>query len=473
MIRLIAIMSLFATIGVVAFRNWYYALCGLAVATVLTQHPDMPTMLFGIPGMNPWNAALACILLARLLHMQHEHGRAPTGPWLKLSFASYAGLILVAGFVGALDHAAVKGEAAARLDFRGFLIDCIINPMKYLVLGVLFYSATVTPARVRAAILAATGSGILYALLMFKTIHLRVFTINFEDARRLTDKLVGLYATDLAQLFAFTIWAAVLATPLVLNRLLRAVWVTSAIATALCFISLKARGAFIAFLSAGLALGVLRSRRLLVLLPLCVLGAIWWDPTVVDRTLTGVGSESHFDDTDLHDWDEISAGRITGLWPPTINQILKAPVLGHGRYAILREDVYNAIVASEGSVPSHPHNAYLEILLDAGVVGLAVCTLLLATLTVASLSLMQAHDARLARALGSITFVAVVIVATSSLTSQSFYLTQSMVPYACFFGTALRVWTERRHATATAAASRHQLHHFNHATGAYWGAPTQ
>ena len=68
---------------------------------------------------------------------------------------------------------------------------------------------------------------------------------------------------------------------------------------------------------------------------------------------------------------EISAGRTDRSWLPLIVEYVKSPkklLLGNGRFAILSSDA----VAS-GITPNtykHPHNMYLEQILDAGIFGL-------------------------------------------------------------------------------------------------------
>jgi hypothetical protein len=84
--------------------------------------------------------------------------------------------------------------------------------------------------------------------------------------------------------------------------------------------------------------------------------------TIVDRASKGVQS---------HDWNEISSGRIGGLWLPLLEECTSHPLkllLGDGRYSIVRTDA-----AATGTIleyVGHPHNMYLEQLLDVGILGL-------------------------------------------------------------------------------------------------------
>ena len=72
------------------------------------------------------------------------------------------------------------------------------------------------------------------------------------------------------------------------------------------------------------------------------------------------------------DRDEISAGRIDSTWLPLINEYSKDPmklIFGNGRFAIQSSD---AVARGMATDHSHPHNMYLEQVLDAGLIGLTV-----------------------------------------------------------------------------------------------------
>jgi O-antigen ligase len=76
------------------------------------------------------------------------------------------------------------------------------------------------------------------------------------------------------------------------------------------------------------------------------------------------------------DRDAISAGRIDDIWLPLIKEYAKSPkkmIFGSGRYAI-----HSSNAASKGEILqdiSHPHNMFLEIIIDAGLIGFTVIAL--------------------------------------------------------------------------------------------------
>lgn len=67
--------------------------------------------------------------------------------------------------------------------------------------------------------------------------------------------------------------------------------------------------------------------------------------------------------------DAVSAGRIEGIWLPLVPELWKNPILGNGLSSIM----WSFPMVNGAMLPvAHPHNAYLEALLDMGIVGLAL-----------------------------------------------------------------------------------------------------
>jgi len=204
---------------------------------------------------------------------------------------------------------------------------------------------------------------------------------------------------------------------------------------ALCF----SRGAYLGFCVVWLALGLLRWRKLLVAGPVFAAIVLVAMPGVKDRLLSG------FDENPMggRDWNTITAGRTGELWPPVIKQIRKSPVLGHGRLGIWRTEAYREISERLESpvVPSTPHNAYLEILLDGGLVGLGVVLTVFVGSAVLGGRLVRAlpHDP-LFTALGAMVFVHVIGCMASAVSGGHFFPRQSSLCTYALFLMMVRVW---------------------------------
>ena len=74
------------------------------------------------------------------------------------------------------------------------------------------------------------------------------------------------------------------------------------------------------------------------------------------------------------DMNVVSAGRIEGIWLPLLPEVLESPIWGNGLGSIM----WSAPMQTDTMLlVGHPHNAYLEAVLDMGFVGLGAAARLL------------------------------------------------------------------------------------------------
>jgi len=177
---------------------------------------------------------------------------------------------------------------------------------------------------------------------------------------------LGIHANDLGRLYVsayalllFT-WAA--AGPGPLRPLLLA---TAGVVVASLVLTFS-RGALLGFMIVNvLFLLWRRSGRVLLAAALLAAAAPLLVPDAVFERLDmgfGMGANA------------VSAGRIDGLWLPLLPEALASPVFGHGLGSILWSHAMHAAQAGDPRIigATHPHNAYLETLLDMGLAGLVL-----------------------------------------------------------------------------------------------------
>ena len=428
---------------VYAWRNWFVSLCGLILLTTLSQHHDMPRTMLGIAGLNPWNLVLGVILVAWLTQRRPGYDHPPR--YFLVAFAAYVALLVLGGVRAMFDSEVMvaRGHWAGQ---NRLLFDLILNPLKYVLVGVLFFDGCRTRRQAWLGVHTLLLLGLLHALMMYKTMKGIVFLGNYEDARRMTDKMIGLHANDLAGLLTFAFWSLIVYATLIKGR-----WRWAGIAAAVvilpAIVGCYSRAAFVANVGLALALGVVRWRKLLFLFPLAAVVVILLFPRVATRLTMGLTGEA-VSVTGETDWNEVTAGRTENLWMPTLEQIAEAPLIGHGRLAIWRTHCYDEILAREGNVATHPHNSYLEMLLDSGMVGLSVVLVLLVSLGWMATSMLRSRGDVLVTLAGGMGFVAVVNVAILGLSGQFFYPKESMLWLFCATGLTLRAWCVRGTAVA-------------------------
>jgi O-antigen ligase len=127
------------------------------------------------------------------------------------------------------------------------------------------------------------------------------------------------------------------------------------------------RGAFVAML-AVVAMYLLHFRRLrtaFFVITVAVVGVALAPDAVQDRLLRGLENR-RIESLDSRS-DELSAGRFF-IWQSLAPEIARSPVYGRG----LMSTQWSRFVRSGAFSASHPHNLYLEILMDIGIYG-AIC----------------------------------------------------------------------------------------------------
>ncbi len=199
---------------------------------------------------------------------------------------------------------------------------------------------------------------------------------------------------------------------------------------------------------------ILRWRRLLLLAPVLVLGIVFFLPSVVDRMLFGFVENpddpsttqqyADYEDGQIRTLD-VTSGR-TLVWPLVIDKIKEGPVFGFGRDAMRNKGVslhMATIVGSKGDVFSHPHNAYLQWILDNGVVGFSVVLLFYFLVVKYSLSLFLDSRSTTFIAAGGISAALVLGLLIASMGSQTFYPREGAVGMWCSIMLMFRIYLER------------------------------
>lgn len=435
MLRASALWLLVAFLCAYAFRSWFTALCGLVLLTVVSQHPDMPHSVLGISGLNPWNLVFFAVVAASLTDRKTQRLTPPRG--FSIFLKAYVALLIVSGLRALLDLGPVYVRGNIRTVSDG-VFELWLNPLKYLFVGFLLFRGCQTRKQLWMAIHTLLLFGLLHALLMYKTLKGMVFFGDYKDARRLTDKMVGLDANDLAGLLTLAFWSFVVYAIVQKGRV-RVFALLAAAVILPAMVGCYSRAAFIANVVIALLLGIVRWRKLLMLLPLGGLAVTLVFPRIITRMTMDVSVENIAGEYGT-DWNELTAGRTAGIWEPTIDQIRQSPLIGFGRYTLYRTSCYNAILEREGSVPAHPHNSYLEVLLDSGIIGLLIVLGLMASVGSMALQMARAVQNSLVGLVGGIGLTTLACAATLGMSASFFYPREPLLWLTCGVAITVRAW---------------------------------
>jgi O-antigen ligase len=169
---------------------------------------------------------------------------------------------------------------------------------------------------------------------------------------------LGIHANDLGRLFAVAYALVLFSLTETRDGGLRLLFLGTIGLIVLALTLTFSRGAFFGFIVVNLIFLATRRNATAIIIGLLALGALALaaPAAVYERLATGM-------DGDLN---AISAGRVDEIWLPLLPEVLHSPVWGNGLGSIL----WSAPQKSGRILEvTHPHNAYLQAILDMGFVG--------------------------------------------------------------------------------------------------------
>jgi O-antigen ligase len=416
------------------------------------EHPDMPKSIGGIQGMNLWNVLIANVVFGWLINRPAVVLVSDAPGWLKLGLAAYVCMLTVSYVRLALDP--------SNLDDYSFLSgfsEYWVNSIKFLVPGVLLFDGARDPRRMQMALASVLGIYFLLAVQVIRWMPLS-YIASGDDlsarASKLLENEIGYNRVTLSMLLAGASWAIVAALPLVQRNLSKLAILGAAAIVVFGQALTGGRTGYLCWGVVGLSPCVARWRKLLPLLPLGALSVILLVPAVKDRILMGMGT-TEGNVVIAGDTGEMTSGR-TKIWPHVIDQIGESPLIGHGRLAMRRTGLTEWLIAQMNENFAHPHNAYLEQLLDNGLIGLLiVAPLLLAILYHAFRDFVQRESA-LHAAIGGAAVAMLLALLIGAFGGQTFYPREGYVGMWALIGLAMRAAVERSQGRTDTSVARYE-----------------
>ncbi|MCC7416117.1 MAG: O-antigen ligase family protein [Acidobacteria bacterium] len=455
MIRLAALWIVVFGLAWYARRDWYVSLCGLILLMAVIEHPDVPKTMFGIQGLNFWNFLLAVVVYACVRARGREDLSWDMPPAITALLLAFLAVLLVSFVRMMLDRSYLDDSTTTLIS------EHLVNSVKWIVPGLLLFLGCRTRRRFHLALGSILGIYVLLALYVIKWMPIGLLSDGEaleQRALKILQNEIGYQRVNMSMMLAGAGWA-VLAT-----RSLAATWRMRLGIVALFLVIAYAqavtggRMGYVAWAAVGLGMCLIRGRSLLLLAPVVVLAVQLLVPAAGQRLLQGVddngasdyGGDRYGSGVDLR---TITAGR-TIIWPYVVARIREAPLIGYGRRAMRRTGLTTFLAQDLNEGFEHPHNAYLELLLDNGIVGFAAVMPLF--LVVLALSARLYADSRSAIfvAAGGVTLAMTLSLLVAGFGSQTFYPREGAVGMWCAIGLMLRVWVERKKALAVAVPAR-------------------
>jgi len=323
-----------------------------------------PRSIGGITGLNPVNLLLVGTFGSYLLHAIYHRTLGSFIPrsllWL------YIVPLLIAGAMGSRHVGKIAMyfylvEKVHFIDVLGYVRDMVVKPL-FMVLFALLLGAAVArskdPGKFFAPMLISIWLMSLMVIVYFVLSGSSLAQIASTDNREFLT-LLGMHANQLGRLYVIAYALLLFTWVETRDHGAKMILLATIGIVMVALILTFSRGSFLGvvlvtalFLAArrdigGLLFGALLATAVLFVLP----------QEVYDRAMLGFGQGA----------DAISAGRITTIWIPIIPDILKSPIWGSGAGSMLWSE---AVRTGRAALVTHPHNAYLQILMDMGIIGL-------------------------------------------------------------------------------------------------------
>jgi O-antigen ligase len=454
-IRITALYIVVTALAFYAWKDWFKSLCGLILMMAVFEHEDMPRTMFGIPGMNMWNVLFFVVFLAWLTNRCKEKRTWDMPRYVNILLLMYL-VVIVLGVVRAgLD----PGNMPRIRLFNRLINDDLINTIKWALPGLLLFNGCRTRQRVIMALVSLLG---LYLLVSVQVIRFMPPSAAIGDSSQYSririklNRYMGYSACDISGMLAGASWGILAALPLLRKKIHRFIGLGAVGMVAFGQALTGGRAGYVAWGTTGLLMCLIKWRKYLILAPLVVILIPILLPGVVDRLFVG------FDTTDLtgqmtYDEETVGAGRFA-MWRKAIPKIDESLFLGYGRKATLRTGL-GRVIKETGEVEffGHPHNVYLETLLDNGILGSLPIVLFWGMAVIYSAILFRS-DNHLCSAVGGLALALTLGQMIAGIGAQHYYPRVSTLGMWAAVLLAMRVYIEKKKTQISEAATESSWH---------------
>jgi O-antigen ligase len=417
-IRVTALTVLVAALSIYAWKDWFKSLCGLILMMAVMLHEDMPTNILGIQGLNPWNILFASILLS----WAASRRRRSLDLWdmprhISVLLLMCLGVIVVGVLRAAFNRSHLEGYSLGSL-----ISEELVNTVKWVLPGVLLFDGCRTRKQVVIALVCVLTVYILISIQVVRNMPFQS-ALGGGGAEMVRTRLrvcqgIGYSACDLSAVLAGASWGILAALSWVRRRKYWIMLLAAGGIVAFGQALTGGRAGYVAWGATGLVLCLLKWRKYLILAPMVVVLLPIVLPGVTERMLQGFGQTDVAGQTTIDD-NSITSGR-TIIWPYVIEKIGESPWVGYGRLAMVRTGLRDQLwIEFRESFP-HPHNMYLETLLDNGILGSMPIFALFGMMIVYSTTLFR-NDNRLYAAVGGLALSLMLAQLFAGIGAQHFY----------------------------------------------------
>jgi O-antigen ligase len=344
-------------------RDFRVGVALLIVLMPISSSTLFPHAMFGVTGLNPLNLLIVATLA--VFFMRAAGTPALQGFIPRPFFWLFIVPITAAALIG-MDHVREIPRvfrATGMLEFDtpgGYLRDILIKPMGLAVYACLVAAAVawsarpdrfVIPMLVSVFVMAGVGIGFIASL------GVSLSQLSGTYSRHIMST-IGMHANDLGRLYAVAFALLLFVWDRTHRMGLKTLLVIGMIAVAAALFLTFSRGAFFGFAIVCVLYFILRRtiKTFLILVTMVVPALMFAPGALWSRLQAGAGEGLN----------EITAGRLDEIWMPLMPEIAKTPPWGGGLSSVLWS---RPMRMEEMFFVAHPHNAYLQLYMDLGIIG--------------------------------------------------------------------------------------------------------
>ena len=437
-LKQLLIFAIVAFFCVHARKNAFHSLCALLALVGLMENRDwVPRSLLGIPGLNPWNILLVSTVIF-WRRQRSIHSRVPG--YVVFWFSIYC----IAVFLSTL-RLLLSPTQYIDLSTTSIIMEYFINGVKFILPAVMFYDLCDTKEKVNLALIAITAGYLVLALQIINYMGISDFSGSDLNKRgvRVIARDTGYHRVDASMMLAGASWAIFALTEIYKERKWQIALLGCAAIALLGQVLTGGRAGYLAWAGTGMLLCLIRWRKLLPIAPVAALLLIAFMPGIRERLFSGFADKNSVI-VESRDDSAITSGR-SEIWPYVVHKIQENPIVGYGREGMKRSGLTEIIYYDFGQTWGHPHNAYLQLLIDNGIIG-AICILPIYFIT-----LHKAFRCFISKidgvyvAAGGVCIALISALFIASIGSQTFYPRQGMLGLWCAMGLIIRIYYDPNH----------------------------
>jgi O-antigen ligase len=421
-----------------AFKDWFKALCGLILLMAVIQHSAMPKNMLGIQGLNLWNILFVGVCMAWLASRHRENAMWDMPRHIRVLLLLCLVVILVGFLRAVFDRTNIENYP-----LKNLISEELINTVKWPLVGILLFHGCRTRGRVMMVLACLL---VMYSVIAVQVVKLvpsgAIHSHLALDQGRMLIEDTGYNPVDISGLLAGTFWGTLAILPLISQKKYKIILLLAAGLFAYGQAITGGRAGYIAWGGTGLVLCILKWRKQLILAPVVIVLLPIVFPAAADRLFVGFGLTDAAGQTTMDDAAMTSGRTLT--WRYVIDKIRESPLLGYGRRAMQRTGLSQRVLVELGETSNgHPHNMYLETLLDNGIIGSIPMFLFYGVILVYSARLFRTANC-LYSAVGGLALALMLAHLFTGIGSQHFYPEEQTFGMWTAMFLALRVYLEEK-----------------------------